>query len=71
MEPLGKAHSNLILNIRKYVVKLMDGQKAELAANIIVQNMFAQCHSKGNQYLLLFGIVDHREDDSAIEKKDL
>jgi hypothetical protein len=55
-----------------YVVKLMDGQKAELAANsIIAQNMFAQCHSEGYQYLLLFGIVDHREYDSAIEKKDL
>ncbi len=47
---MGKAHSNPILDTRTYEVKLMDGQKAELAANVIAQNVFAQCDSKGNQY---------------------
>ncbi len=46
----------------------MDGQTTELAANVIAQNMFAQCDSEGNQYLLLAGIVDHRKDTSAVEK---
>jgi hypothetical protein len=68
---LGKAHSNLILDMRTYEVEFTDGQKTELAANVIAQNMFAQCDSKGNQYLPLAGIVDHRKDLSAVKKEDM
>ncbi len=47
----------------------MDGQKTELAADVIAQNMFVQCDSEqGNQYLLLAGIVDHRKENSAVGK---
>jgi hypothetical protein len=49
-------------------VEFADGQRTELAANVIAENMFAQCDSEGNQYLLLAGIVDHRKDNSAVEK---
>lgn len=49
----------------------MDDQKAELTANVIAQNMYAQCDSKGNQYLLLAGIVGDRKGNSAVEKKDM
>jgi hypothetical protein len=52
-------------------VEFSDGQLTELAANVIAENMFAQCDNKGNQYLLLAGIVDHRKDSSAIEKSDM
>ncbi len=38
---------------------------------MIAENMFAQCDSKGNQSLLLAGIVNHRKDNSAVEKKDM
>ena len=54
----GKANSNPILDTRTYEVEFPDGQKTEVAANIIAQNMYAQCDSEGNQYLLLAGIVD-------------
>ena len=67
----GKAHSNPILDTRTYEVEFADGQRTELAANVIAENMFAQCDSEGNQYLLLAGIVDHRKDSSAVEKKDM
>ena len=67
----GKAHSNPILDTRTYEVEFADGQRTELAANVIAENMFAQCDSEGNQYLLLAGIVDHRKDNSAVEKKDM
>jgi hypothetical protein len=60
---LGKAHSNPILDTRTYEVEFADGQKTELAANVIAENMLAQCDSEGNQYLLLAGIVDHRKDN--------
>ena len=38
---LGKAHSNPILDTRTYEVEFADGQKTELAANVIAENMFA------------------------------
>jgi hypothetical protein len=68
---LEKPHCNPILDTRMYEVEFMDGQKTELAANVIAQIMFAQCDSKGNQYLPLAGIVDHRKDQSAVEKEDM
>jgi hypothetical protein len=68
---LGKAHANTILDTRTYEVEFADGQLTEIAANVIAGNMFAQCDSKGNQYLLVAGIVDHRKDSSAVEKSDM
>jgi hypothetical protein len=68
---LGKAQPNPILDTRTYEVEFADGQKTELAANVIAENMFAQCDSEGNQYPLLAGIVDHKRDSSAVEKKDM
>jgi hypothetical protein len=67
----GKAHSNPILDTRTYEVEFVDGQRTELAANVIAENMFTQCDSEGNQYLLLAGIVDHRKDNSAVDKRDM
>ena len=67
----GKAHSNPILDTRPYEVEFVDSQRTELAANVIAENMFTQCDSEGNQYLLLAGIVDHRNDNSAVDKRDM
>jgi hypothetical protein len=55
----GKANANPILDTRTYEVDFPHREKAEVAANIIAQNMYSQCDSEGNQYLLLSGIVDH------------
>ena len=52
------AHSNLILDMRTYEVEFPDGQTTEYSANIIAENMYAQCDTEGNQYLLLKEIVD-------------
>ncbi|KAI2499147.1 Reverse transcriptase (RNA-dependent DNA polymerase) [Fragilaria crotonensis] len=52
-----------------YVVEFSDGQTAELATNVIAQNMFAMCNTEGNQYLLLEGLVDHRKDPSAVDRE--
>ena len=39
--------------------------------SIIAENMYAQCDSEGNQYLLLKEIVDWRKDDTAVAKEDM
>ena len=41
--PVGRANDNPILDTREYVVEFDDGMEAELAANSIAQNMYAQC----------------------------
>ena len=68
---IGRSNPNPILDTRTYEVEFPDGQTAELAAIVIAQNMYAMCDIEGNQYLLLAGIVDHRKDESAIERADM
>ena len=45
----GRATFNPILDTRTYEVEFADGQGTELAANVLAQNMYAQCDSEGNQ----------------------
>ena len=67
----GKAHANPILDTRTYEVAFPDGQTAELAANVIAQNMYAMCDIEDNQHLSLSGIVGHRKNESAVERADM
>ena len=67
----GRANPNPILDTRTYEVEFPDGQVAEYSANIIAQNMYSQCDTEGNQYLLLKEIVDWRKDNTAIECPDM
>ena len=46
-------------------------EKAELAANIITESIYAQCDVNWNEHLLLESFVDHRKDDSALSVEDL
>jgi hypothetical protein len=62
----GVANQHPILDTRTYVVEFPDGAEAEYAANVIAENMYAQCDESGNQYLLLDSIVDHKSDGTAI-----
>lgn len=69
---LGRANANPILDTRTYEVDFPDGQMAEVAANVIAQNMYARmCDEEGNQFLLLAGIVDHRKEANAISRSDM
>ena len=52
-------------------VEFPDGQVAEYSVNIIAENVYAQCDSEGNQYLLLKEIVDWRKDDNAVAMEDM
>ena len=42
----------------------------EYAANVISENMWAQCDIDGNQMLLMDAIADHKSDQSAVETAD-
>ena len=65
------AHLNPILDMRIYEVEFPDGQTTEYSANIIAENMCAQCDTEGNQYLLLKDIVDWKKDNSVTDPADM
>ena len=67
---MGKANSNPILDTRTYDVEFEDGDVTEFTANIIAENMYAQCDAEGNQYVLLDEIVDYRKDGHALKAQD-
>jgi hypothetical protein len=60
------AASETSRDIGEYEVEFTDRSREKYQANIIVENMFAQVDSEGNQYLLLKEITNHKHDNSAI-----
>ena len=41
-------HINPTLDTRQYIFEFNDGDEAEIAANVIDTNMYAQCDPEGN-----------------------
>jgi hypothetical protein len=67
----GKASANPILDTRTYNVEFLDGHSEEYTANVIAENMYAQCDEEGNQFLMLQDIVGHKTDGHAVERADM
>jgi hypothetical protein len=64
----GTVYPNPILDSCTYEVEFPDGQVVEYSANIIAENMYTQCNTEGNQYLLLDEIIDWQKDESQAIK---
>ena len=64
----GTGNTNALFDTRAYVIEFPDGAEAEYTANIIAQNMYAQCDKDGNQFILLKSIIDHKTDGHAVKK---
>jgi hypothetical protein len=67
----GRANANSMLDTRTYEIKFLDGRSDEYTANVIAENMYAQCDIEGRQYNLMEGIVDHKTDAHAVEPADM
>jgi hypothetical protein len=67
----GLRNANPILDTRTYEVEFPNGETAEYAANIIAENMYAQCDAEGNQHLLMDSLVDYKSDGHAIKVADM
>jgi hypothetical protein len=67
----GKASANPILYIRTYNVEFPDGCSEEYTANVIAENMYAQCDEEGNQFLMLQDIIGHKTDGNTAERADM
>lgn len=66
----GKANAHPILDTRVYDVEFPDGGEASYAANVIAENIYSQCDTDGNQYLILDELVDHKKDGHAVNISD-
>jgi hypothetical protein len=67
----GLRNANPILDTRTYEVEFPNGEAVEYAANIIAENMYAQCDAEGNQYLLMDSLVNYKSDGHAIKVADM
>ena len=66
--PVGIAHTNPMLDSRKYEVEYLDGHIEELTANLIAENLMAQVDEEGRRQMMLSSIMDHRTSHDAIPK---
>jgi hypothetical protein len=67
----GRANANSMLDTRTYENDFPDGRSDEYTANVIAENMHAQCDIEGRQYNLMEGTVDHKTDGHAVESADM
>ena len=65
-KPIGRENVNPILDSRWYEVDFDNGDVTEITANIIVEQMYAQCGKKGNDMLLLNSFIDYRKSEWAM-----
>ena len=64
--PLGTDNDNPIIDTHQYIVDFSNRDEAEIAANVIASNMYAQCEPNGNQYVLLDSIIDFCRSTTAL-----
>ena len=68
--PMGVANNNPILDSRMYEVGYRDGYVAEMAANVIFENLFTQVNQEGNRFVLIESIIDTRTDGTQKLQQD-
>jgi hypothetical protein len=67
----GRANAKSMLDSRTYEIEFPDGRSDEYTANIIAENMYAQCDTKGNQFNIMDCIIDHKKDGHALERANM
>jgi hypothetical protein len=68
--PIGHSHANPLFDTREYECVTEDGVTERYSANVIAENIYAQCDDEGRSMLVLDQITDYRKDDSAISIAD-
>jgi len=68
--PIRQHHQNPLLDTRQYEVQFQDGSTSEYTANLIAENLYAQCDAEGRRHLVFKEIVDHRQSPTALTKEE-
>ena len=69
-KPVGYAHTNPLLDSRKYEIESADGHLDELTANVIAENLISQVREEGRRQMKLVEITDHRVLHDAIPRSE-
>jgi hypothetical protein len=56
---IGKRHSNPILDTSQYEVTFSSGETRDYAANVLAENLIAECDEAGKELQLMQGIIVH------------
>ncbi len=64
--PIGKRNANPLLDTCEYECELEDGTVMQYHANVIAENIFAQCDDAGRRQAILDEIIDHKRDGRAL-----
>jgi hypothetical protein len=67
----GRANATSMLDTTTYEIEFPDGRSDEYTANVIAENMYAQCDIEGRKYSLMEGIVYHKTDGHDVEPADM
>jgi hypothetical protein len=67
---IGTYSDNPTMNTVVYDVEFADGVVREYSANLIAQNMIAQCDDDGFSKSLMEGIVDYKKEETALSKSE-
>jgi hypothetical protein len=67
----GCANVNEILDTRTYEIEFADSHSYEYTANMIAENIYAQCDEEGNKFNLMECIADHKTDEHAVDRADI
>ena len=67
---MGRSNTNPIFDLRMFKIKFIWGKVIELTAKIIVESMYAQYNSEGNEYLLLEALINYQKDIKKIPLSD-
>ena len=67
---IGGANDNLILDLIMYGVEYCDGYVAEMAANVIAENLFVQFDQESKIFVLIESIINTRTDSTQTLQQD-
>ena len=66
----GRANKTPILDTRTYLVQFDYGEVTELAANMIAEQMYAQCDPDSNMYVMMDDLTDHCKLSKSLSIED-
>jgi hypothetical protein len=67
----GPANVKPMLDSRTYETEFPDGRSDEYTANVISENMYAQCDTEGKQFNIMNCITDHKKDGHSLKRADM
>jgi hypothetical protein len=69
-QPVGRSHTNPILDTHIYQVKFPDGHSEEYTANTIAECIYSLVDDEGKQYVVIDEIIDWQMDETVLDESN-